>query len=230
MSGRGFDAITFNLTPEDNYLRLREALIKLLTGKITFAINDVKPFKQSLQVFHVPIISGKEIFKLNGEKKRLHKAALRAGFIKMTYGKITFGAELTTPNEETIEDFERYLRRRWAEFMKNAVVKWYKHGTHGDDYDGEIDNPEDEEIFPVNTDFLRIYWGFDCPKDSDGAGGKNYHYRYQTILNPRADFTPQDINYLGAVGTGLLLHSKLELPTTGIIKPLYIKKTETKII
>lgn len=134
-------------------------------------------------------------------------------------------------DEDTIEDFERYIRWRWEQFKKNAVVKWYKHGSHGID-EGEIDNPDDPEYFPIDTDFLRIYWAFDCPNDQDGKGGKNYHLRYQTILKPRPDFTPQDINYLSAVGAAgkMLLHSKLDVPTSGIVKALYIKKTETKII
>lgn len=133
-------------------------------------------------------------------------------------------------DEDTIEEFERYIRWRWEQFKKNAVVKWYKHGSHG--LDGEIDNPDDPEYFPIDTDFLRIYWAFDCPNDQDGKGGKNYHLRYQTILKPRPNFTPQDINYLSAVGAAgkMLLHSKLDVPTSGIVKALYIKKTETKII
>lgn len=150
---------------------------------------------------------------------------LSSGFFSLISEKVEIACGDILEDEETIEDFERYILEKWRKFKTNPVVKWYLH-----DEDGEIDNPDDEEFFPVDTDFLRIYWTFDCPNDADGAGGKNYHYRYQTILNPKENIQPAEINYLSSVGKNLLLHSKLNIPTTGIIRALYIKKQEIKVL
>ena len=160
-----------------------------------------------------------------------HTQDLQVAILTLESEHTTFDCDRAElDDEETREDFERYIRERWLKFKTNPIVRWYKHGTHGDDYDGETDDGN-EEFFPVDTSFLRIYWQFDCPYDSDGAGGKNYHLRYQTILQPKEP-QAKDINYLSEVGKSskMLLHSKLQIPSSGIIRALYVKKSDIKII
>lgn len=121
---------------------------------------------------------------------------------------------------ETAEEFERYLRRRWAQFKLNPVIKFYTHEWQ--DLDSEIDEPE---IFPIDQDFLRLYWQFPC-------GDDKWHIRYTTILNPRQDIEPAEVKYLSQVGTDsqMLLHSKKNIPTTGIIRAVYVKKQIFEVI
>ena len=122
-------------------------------------------------------------------------------------------------DEQTAAIFERWLRERWLKWKNAQIIRHY----HEDD--GEIYNPDDEEYFPTDTDFLRIYWQFGC---SDNP----FHLRYQTILKPREDLKAADINYLSDIGASsqMLLHSRTEKPTTGIIKAIYIQRSELKIL
>lgn len=225
------DTVDFDLSKEHPDTTLYIAQLELQQGNIFQDLNNRQSARQALKVLQAESTTGKILFDVETNQHTKHCLTPRAGFITLTHGRIRFDSENELPDEETIEDFERYIRWRWAQFKTNPVIKWYTHGTHGDD-DGEIDSPDEPEFFPTGTEFLRIYWGFDCPNDQDGVGGKNYHYRYQTILQPRSDVSAKDINYLSAVGTSsqMLLHSKLKLPTTGIIRALYVKKEELKII
>ena len=153
-----------------------------------------------------------------------HAQDLQVAVLTLESEHTTFDCDrVELDDEETREDFERYIRERWLKFKTNPIVKWYKHGTHGDDYDGETDDG-DEEFFPVDTSFLRIYWQFPC-------GEGDWHLRYQTILQPKEP-QAQDINYLSEVGKSskMLLHSKLQIPSSGIIRALYVKKSDIKII
>lgn len=225
------DAVDFDLSKEHPDTTLYLAQLELQQGNNFYDLNNRQSARQSLKVLQGGNQNGRILFDITTNNNTKHNLTPRAGFITLTHGRISFNCENELPDEETIEDFERYIRWRWAQFKTNPVVKWYTHGTHGED-DGEIDNPDEPEYFPVDTDFLRIYWAYDCPNDQDGAGGKNYHLRYQTILQPRQDVTGKEINYLSAVGTSsqMLLHSKLKVPTSGIIRAIYVKKEELKII
>lgn len=123
-------------------------------------------------------------------------------------------------DEETAEEFERYLRRRWAQFKLNPVIKFYRHEWQ------DLDSPDDEpEIFPIDEDFLRLYWQFPC-------GDDKWHIRYTTILNPRLDIAPAEIKYLSQVGVDsqMLLHGRKNIPTTGIIRAVYVKKQIFEVI
>lgn len=196
-----------------------------------FELDMLSPNTETVCIGIFPVDISTDTFGLSEENFDFD-GNLKVGILEQESEYITIDCDRSEIlDEETIEDFERYIRQRWKEFKTNPVVKHYKHGTHGDDWDGETDDDE-PEYFPVDTDFLRIYWQFDCPNDSDGAGGTNYHLRYQTILRPKDNLQPSDINYLSAVGaaSGMLLHSKLNIPTTGIIRALYIKKSELKIV
>lgn len=217
------DAIDFDLTPENNCLPLILAIIENQCGDNFFDLNDSSQVKENFYLAQSEIFSGNETFGLDNDENTTSQNNLRAGFIELISGEISIGADIETPDEETREDFERYIRERWLKFKTNPIVKWYKHGTHGDDYDGETDDG-DEEFFPVDTSFLRIYWQFPC-------GEGDWHLRYQTILQPKEP-QAKDINYLSEVGvaTKMLLHSKLDIPTTGILKALYVKKSDIKII
>ena len=120
-------------------------------------------------------------------------------------------------DEETVEDFERYLRRRWSQFKNNPVVKYYRHGTHGEE-EGEIE-PDEEEIFPVEVDFLRLYFNF---PDSESI-------RYLTVLQPRPDVSGNEINALSLVSKNMLL-SRNGLLSDRIIKSVYVEKSTLKVL
>lgn len=111
--------------------------------------------------------------------------------------------------------FERYIWQKWLEFKKNPVIEHYGHHGHG-----EIDAPDEPEYYPINTDFLRLYYAF---PDTDSV-------RYITLYNPQEDLTGADIRYASTVTRGQLLHSRLKIPTTGIIRALYIRKKVEKVL
>lgn len=125
-------------------------------------------------------------------------------------------------DEESAAAFERYLRARWLEYKRNPVIEHYLHNNHGLD-EGELDGPEE---FPLDEEFLRIYWGFGCNRTD------KYHVRYQTIYNPREDVTGRELRGLSELGVAgrILLHSKRQLATTGIIRALYVNRRTEKII
>ena len=211
------DAIDFDLSKEHPDTTLYLAQLELAQGNIFQDLNNRQSARQRLKVLQGENFTGKISFDIETNQHTKHLLTPRAGFITITHGRISFDLENVLPDEETIEDFERYIRRRWNEFKNNPVIRWYKHGTHG--IDGEIENPDDEEFFPVDTDFLRLYFTM---QNSDSI-------RYLTILQPRTDVDGREINALSLKSKNLLMSRKGFL-SDRIIRALYVKKTETKII
>lgn len=191
-------------------------------GKIAYRHNTDHFARQSLQVIHSEITSGKITHGLSVERRR-RGTVKRVGFATLIHGRIRFDCEREQPDEYDRADFERYLRERWRRFKDNPVIKYYSH--HGHDWDGELDD-DDEEFFPVDEDFLRLYWRFYSDKTD------KFHVRYTTILNPRENLSAGEINAVGQIGaaTGMLLHSKAQHPTLGIFKALYIHKKTMRMI
>lgn len=113
-------------------------------------------------------------------------------------------------------EFERYIRWKWREYRKNPVIEYYGH--HGHEWDGEIE-PGEEEYYPINRDFLRLYFSFpDTTK-----------LRYITLLDPREGLSGREIRYVGEVTRGALL-SREGLKSLSIVRALYIYKREEKVI
>lgn len=196
-----------------------------------FELDMLSPPPENIRVGIYPVDISTDIIDIDSSDEHSeHADYLQIAVLTQAAEFATFDCDRSEiMDEDTAEDFERYLRERWKQFKDNPVIKYYKHGTHGED--GEINEPDEEEFFPVETDFLRIYWAFNCPNDKDGAEDDKFHYRYQTIINPRENVSAADINHLSAIGANskMLLHSKLNLPTIGIIKALYIQKQEIKV-
>ena len=113
-------------------------------------------------------------------------------------------------------EFERYIRWKWREFRKNPVIEYYGH--HGHEWDGEIE-PDEPEYFPLEQDFLRLYFSF--PNTAT--------LRYITLLNPQENLSGADIRAVGEVSKGVLL-SRRGLQTNGIVRALYIHKREEKVL
>lgn len=209
------------------YQTLNVAQLELQQGNNTFDILNTAKLDQRLAIVSSDITSGSQRFDIENNNITSHHAP-RFGVVELIHGTIRFDADIETPDEYTIVDFERYIRKRWLAFKNNPVVEYYSHNTH-DAWDGEIDDEDDEEFFPVDQDFLRIYWKFDC---GEKANESKYHLRYQTLLNPRLDIESKEIHALSEIGAAgkILLHSKRKIPTTGIIRALYIKKHTEKIL
>lgn len=217
------DDILFDLTREHPDITYYVGLLDSWQGKISYRHNTDQFARQSLQVIHSEIVSGKITHGLSAERKR-RGTVKRAGFAMLIHGRIRFDCTREQQQDEYDRaDFERYLRSRWAKFKQNPVIKYYSH--HGHDWDGELDDDE-EEFFPVDEDFLRLYWRFYSDKTD------KFKIRYTTILNPRENLSAGEINAVGQIGaaTGMLLHSKAQHPTLGIFKALYIHKKTLRII
>lgn len=218
------DDIIFDLSKGHPDTSLAVGQLTLEQGNINYDINHRTNTSQSLHIVQSDLTSGRQTIGLDTNNTISHGHKIRVGAVELTHGRIRFGADIETPDDFTAEDFERYLRKRWLQFKDNPVVKYYKHHEHVFD-DGELDDPDEPEYFPLDTDFLRIYWKF-----TDDTS--KFHVRYQTLLNPREDVEGREIRALGEIGAagGILLHSKKKIPTTGIFRALYIHKTETRII
>lgn len=211
------DDILFDLTKQhpDQYLYLAQVEHQL--GKI-YPANFIKfENNQRLQVVQTQLTAGTVKYKnVVANKKSPQKLQVR--FANWTFGRIKHFAKVAT-DEDARAEFDRWLKERWTKWRKDPIGKEY-----GDGGDGELE-PGEEEIFPTESDFLRIYWSFDCSRSP-------LHIRYQTILNPKDDLQPADIRYLSDVGveSQLLLHSKTDKPTVGIIRALYIKRNVWKVL
>lgn len=192
-------------------------------GRIEYRHNTDQIARQSVQAIQSELVSGRIKHGLSNAPVRLIHGK-RIGFVNLISGRVHHKCEREQPDSYDYADFERYLKARWAKFRQNPVVEHYGH--HGHEWeDGELE-PEEPEYFPVDSDFLRLYWRFYSDK------ADRFHIRYTTILNPKENLTAGEIKAVGAIGaaTGMLLHSKAKQPTLGIYKALYIHRRETRII
>lgn len=112
-------------------------------------------------------------------------------------------------------DFARLCRERWLRWKDNPVIKTYHHHDH--DFD-EIEDDE-PEIFPVDTDFLRLYFDFDKGRT-----------RYLTIYNPRLDLTSGELNAFGSyIAQNKVLLNSAGFISTGLKRALLISKKITNV-
>lgn len=212
---------------------LHVGIIDLQQGRVFYDQLNRATFKQPLRVLSGDVASGFQRYDINGANV-VNRASgtVRYGMTELVHGKIRFECENEIPDNFTAEDWERYLRKRWAEFKQNPVVEYYKHNGHGDWGEGEIDdpdNPDEPEFFPVDKDFLRLYWKFPYQTKQ---GEQRLHLRYTTHYDPREDLTSGDIKAVGEIGaaSGIFVHSKKKILTTGLFKALLIHKHTEKII
>ena len=155
--------------------------------------------------------------------------AVRDGMTELVHGKIRFECENEIPDEETLDNFERYLRRRWAEFQQNPVIEYYRHHRHGDE-GNPIISGDIKRIHRHKPRFSfsevvtgRVRFGVDFyddgidddpfpPLDTDflriwwsfpyetAKGEPAVHLRTTTHYDPRGDLTAGDIKALGEIG------------------------------
>lgn len=169
------------------------------------------------------IFTGITELSVESEKVDLDFSNLDDNFGKIFIGSIELQAGYTVVDAEYIPDINesgdliQILRQKWQRFKDNPVIQYYHHHNH--DFDGELENPTDEETFPYDKDFLRLYFSFEDTRT-----------RYITLFNPKKDISAEDINYLGnyAAEYRTLLNSR-NLPTTGIKRALFITKTTEKV-
>lgn len=192
--------------------------IILEQGTATRDLNDTATTGHALRFVQGTNARGTTTTQIGGTTPLKNTTTTKTGAVELIHGRVRIGADIEAAGDFTAEDFERYLRRRWLQFKDNPVVKYYRHRGHVFD-DGELE-PDDPEYFPLDADFLRIYWGF---KDTRA-------FRYQTLMNPREDIEGREIRALGEIGAAGRVFVRNGAPTTGIYRALYIHKTETKII
>ena len=226
------DDIIFDLSKEHPDITHYVGIATSTLGNVTYSRPARISSKYGLKVVHGGIISGKVTFGREKKSTQLSKRTIRVGFTQLIHGKILYKGVDEIPDNFTIEDWERYLRKRWAEFKQNPVVEHYKHNEHGDWDEGEIDdpdNPDEPEFFPVDKDFLRLYWKFPYQTKT---GEQRLHLRYTTHYDPREDLTDGDVKAVGEVGAagGIFVHSKKKIPTTGLFKAFWVHKHTEKII
>lgn len=123
--------------------------------------------------------------------------------------------DVATSEEKDFDgEFEKLLWERWLKWKDDPLIKHYGH--HFDE-DGEIDpdDPEPFEPFPLDRDFLRLYWDY-----PDGI------IRYTTLKSPRDNLVGADINFVGdyAVANQVLQNIKGQ-NTLGIRRALLIKRS-----
>lgn len=108
------------------------ALIDLLQGWIHYDQRYRESVPQSMRVAQGLVTAGNVQFDVSA-KHVVNRASqtIRAGFTEIVHGKIRFDCVNELPDEETIEDFERYLLRRWREFKQNPIIEHYRHHRRG---------------------------------------------------------------------------------------------------
>ena len=208
------ELITFDLTlePPDTTLHVAQPFIDSSDNFIDLGLESPPP--QILTHRGFVIDTGVDSFDLSGEidtgETTLHAAIID---LEAIYEEINCDrGELG--DTDTAIAFERYIWEKWQEFKRNPVIEHYGHHGHGEI---EIDEPE---IYPVNQDFLRLYYAF---PDTQSI-------RYVTLLNPQMELTGAEIRAASTLTRGAILHSRLKVPTTGIIRALYIRKKVEKIL
>lgn len=140
----------------------------------------------------------------------------RSGIFEGTSGEVRFG--------DISPDITRKLSHSYGLSVAKRV-----HGTIRFEFEGFTADEDDDEIIPIDRDFLRLYWKFPVITNS---GELKTRIRTQTILDPRQDLTASEIKSLSKVGTSgeIFVWGKDNIPTTGILRATYIHKKETKII
>ena len=121
----------------------------------------------------------------------------------------------TDEEREFDSDFEKLLWERWLRWKDDPLVKHYKH--HFDDDEGEItpDDPDPHEDFPLDRDFLRLYW--DYPDRT---------IRYTTLYNPRENLLASEINFVGDYAAAhKILQNSAGKKTLGIRRALLITRS-----
>lgn len=183
-----------------------------------YAINNWREEKTSLSVAMPTSYAGNENHSYNGTATKTEKSKVSYGIITRVAGKIQYRATMP-PEPEYDSDFEKLLWERWRYWRNNPVVRHYCH--HFDD-EGEIDpdDPNIDEPFPLDRDFLRLYFSF--PKN---------RVRWLTVYNPRSDLVGADINAVGyyAAANKTLINSYGHA-TTGIKRALLISKSIDNIL
>ena len=183
-----------------------------------------------IRVVQGNLTSGVQRFDIYG--KNISSRAKISPFVAMTeiiHGKIRFECENEIPDEETIENFERYLRRRWTEYNQNPVVENYRHNGHGKPDEpiiiGDIKRSLKQPYFVSVAELIHGRVGF-CvdfhddseddeplpPLDTDflriwwrfpyetKEGNLRFHLRTTTHYNPREDVSEGDVMALGQIG------------------------------
>lgn len=206
-------------------------LISLLQGWYFHDQRRREKIIQPVRFVQGELTGGRQRFNIQGKNVLVRsRGTVSAGITELVHGRIRFECENEIPDEETVAYFERYLRRRWAEFNQNPVVEHYRHNNHGSDDEPvpPIDVDDDEEII-LDRDFLRLYWQFPYVTR---RGDFRIHLRATTILDPRQDVTSGEIKSLGQIGQAgeIFIWGKDRIATTGIIKAMYVRKKEMKII
>ena len=114
---------------------------------------------------------------------------------------------------DTDDFFLRLIRKKWRNWKKNPIIKFYSHFFQEDDFD-----PDEPDDFP-DADFLRLYFKF-----------PNNTQRHLTFLNPKEDISAQEINALGnyAVENNVLLNKRGQ-PSSGIFRAVLIKNFIEKV-
>lgn len=190
------------------------AHLLLQQGKNFYDLRSCFQDSQKLSIVQSEITTGRLKFEHTLHNTE-HKLNLRAGFHQLIHGRIHFDCE-KFDDTETLEAFERYLRRKWSEFKKNAVIKHYKHYFEDDT---DFPDIEDDEPFPIDANFLRLYFNFEGTKA----------IRSLTLLNPKENLQGADINAVSLVSQNFLL-SRKGFFSDKIIKAVYVEVSRIKII
>ena len=116
-------------------------------------------------------------------------------------------------------EYEVWLWEHWLKWKKNAVVKKYNENF---DEDGELDPEKDEEeTFPLNGNFLRLYFKYPDTK----------RLRYTTLINPKSNLTGREINAVGLqVQANKVMSNSRGQVSNGIVRALYITRTIEKLL
>ena len=140
---------------------------------------------------------------------------LVSGIIFQDLEEIKIAADTTGFDYDS--EFAKLLWEKWLKWKHNPLVKIYSHNF--DDDDEEID-PDEPETFPLG-DFLRLYWQFPYTN----------RLRTMTFLNPRENIRGNQINAISLYSRAneIVMNSRGKI-STGIIRALYITKTEEKIL
>ena len=204
--------------------------LTLEQGKILYDQPNRFTHRQPLQIVQSTLTAGRQRTDIAGKKIVVNaKQGLHAGFAQLIHGKIRYDAELSEPDDYTIEDFERYIRQMWEKFKQNPVVEHYKHNQHGEDPFAP-DTDDEEDFPPIDKDFLRLWWKFWVPNK---RGELSMRLRTTTILDPREDITAGEIKSLGLVGAAgeiFVWRNKDRTPTSGLYHAALVHQRKMKII
>lgn len=207
--GIGYFNFEWYEDPHNLYL----AHLLLQQGKNFFDLNNRFTDSQKLFVIQSELTAGRLKFEHTLHNTK-HKLNLRCGIQQLIHGRLHFDCE-KFDDEETLIDFERYLRKIWSRFKKQAVVRHYKHYFE-DDTDFPI---EDDEPFPISGEFLKLYFNFEGTKT----------IRAITLTPARADIQGAEINALSLISNNMLL-SRKGFFSDRIVKAVYVEKEVFKIL